>query len=343
MKRVFAGLFVILILISTVSCNGDDHNKNGSSNITVMSYKNESISSGLYGFIFSYNKSSYLYLMQNYDGMAYAEDTESFWNSYTEDGLTLGEGVVKDINDHCKMIMISASMAEEYGVSLSEDNIDAAEAELNDLIAVFGSEKKFNDYLKKFGLNADDILEYLKKKHLVVVLQEKLCSSGGICEVNDAMLFEHAENIYVKIKHIYFSNDKNDGKAYDKLCLMATDINNSVSKFDDYTEKSEDTFIESNPKGALAEKNTLNEEYLKCVQKLKNGEVGVAKLEDGAYLIQRLEIDESDIEENFEMLYSDVADSAFSEHISSYYNGVEISKEELAKYDIITAETYELS
>lgn len=339
MKRIIAFVLALISTLCLFSCNG----KEKPTSVDVMSYKGESISSGLYGFIFSYNKSSYLYLMQNYDGTANAEDTESFWNTVTADGLTLGEGVVKDINDHCKMILIASSMAEEYGVSLTEDNISAAESELNDLIAAFGSEKRLNTYLGKFALDADDVLEYLKKKHLVVALQNKLCADGGICSVDDEELIKYTGANYIKVKHIYYSNEKHDDKAYEELLKLCEDVKNGTTKFDDLKSKSEDNFLSSNPKGAMAEKSSLNDDYLKCAESLKNGEHSVVKIEQGAYLIERVAITDDDIEENFEAVYSKITDEKFSSLISSYYNSVEINSGEINKYDIITAESYKFA
>ncbi len=340
MKRIIAFLLSILSLFITSSCDSDDIKDKGNSGDTVMSYKEEKMSSGLYGFVFSYNKSSYLYMLQNYDGTAYANDTEAFWNTKTEDGLTLGEGIVKDINNHCKMILVASSVAKEYGVTLSHDDISSAEDELNDLIAVYGSEKKLNDYLRKFGLDAEDVLEYLKDKCLVSVLQAKLCESNGICAVDDEMLFAYAEEHYIKVKHIYYSDDNHDGKAFDDLSAIAEQINSGDAKLDEFKDKSDDSFISSNPDGALAERSTLNEEYLKCADGLKDGMCGVVEIEGGAYLIESLEISEEDIEENFELMYTAVANDEFSKYISSYYDAVEINRAELEKYDIITAETF---
>ncbi len=337
MKRLVALVFSVLFLF--VSCNSKEF---GSSAITVMEYEGEKMSSGLFGFAFSYNKTNYLYMLGSYDGADYVQDTEAFWSTMAEDGVTFGESVTQDIIDHCKMVLIASDMSVDYGVSLTEDDIETAENELNELIASFGSEKKFNKHLEKFGIDADDVLEYLKKKYLIIALQNKLSINDGLCEVSSSDITDYVEEKYIKVRHIYFDNSKHNDKAYEELSAICEQLNSGEKKLDDVAKLSEDTFIESNPNGVLTEKATLHNDYLESAEMLEKGKYGVVKISSGAYLIEKLEISDDDIEENFDAFYSAVSDIKFSALISTYYDGVEVNGDEIKKYDIVTAETYNL-
>ena len=338
-KRLLLLLISFSLLFVTLSCSNEKEDS-GNADIEVMSYNEHSMSSGLFGFVFSYNKTNYLQLLAEYNGTDYIEDTETFWDTLAEDNVTFGDSVKQDIIDHCKMVLISSSMAAEYGVSLSDDDIEMANNELNDIISIFGSEKKLNNHLKKYGINADDVLEYLKKKYLIIALQDKLSSEGGLCEIVDDDIWDYVKQTYIKVKHVYFDDAEHDGKAHEELQELCNALNSGEKKFDDIAELSEDTFISSNPDGALVGIDTLNDEYRKCAESLEVGKYAVVKIDSGAYLITVLDITEDDIEENFEALYSDVSDIKFSDLISTYYDSVEINSTEISKYDIVTAEIF---
>ena len=134
MKRFFALILIFATLTSLVGCADGDGVINDpnakpivdNSDKVVMSYEGYEITSGMYAFIFSALKTNYLYLLQLYGETEFVEDTESFWNTKTEDGATLASAVRDDINNHCKMVLISEKMAKEYGVTLTEDALEDA-------------------------------------------------------------------------------------------------------------------------------------------------------------------------------------------------------------------------
>ena len=346
MKRFIAILLLFALCIPFVGCADgdgvlDDPNAKpivDNSDKVVMSYEGYEITSGLYAFIFSSLKTNYLYLLQLYGDTEFVEDTESFWNTKTEDGKTLGKAVTEDINNHCRMILISEKMAKEYGVTLTEDAAEDAADEYNDYVASYGGEKQLEVYINRYGLSLDELKAYLNKKQLINCVQDKLCAKGGLCSVADEVVYEKISENYIKAKHIYLLDSKYDGKAIDKANEVLSAIKDGSEKYDDFVSLSADDSATAYPKGFMVNLSETEDEYANTLLGLKDNEYGVCKSADGAYVICRLEMTDDDKKTKFEVVWDELADEKFSETVSARYDMVEIDSEELEKYDIITAD-----
>lgn len=346
MKRFIALILLLGILSSTAACsNGDgviqDPNAKpivDNSDKVVMSYEGVELNSGMYAFIFSALKTNYLYLLQLYGETEFVEDTESFWNTKTDDGKTLAAAVVKDINDHCKMILVCEKMAKEYGVTLDDDAISEAQDEYNDYISSYGGEKQLEVYINRYGITLEELQDYLNKKQLINCLQDKLCENGGLCFVADDDVNKQIKEDYIKAKHIYLLNSSYNDNALEKANEILDNVKNGDKKYDDYVSLSADDSATAYPNGFLVSIQDTEESYSKVLQSLDNGEYGVCEAAEGAYVIRRLEMTEEDLASKHDTVWKELADAKFSDTISLRYDMVEVDKEELNKYDIITAD-----
>ncbi len=346
MRRIFAFLLLIAVTVSAVACSDkdgviDDPNAKpivDNSDKVVMSYEGARITSGMYAFIFSALKTNYLYLLQLYGDTEFVEDNESFWNTKTEDGKTLAQAVVKDINDHCKMILVCEKMAKEYGVELDEDAISEAEDEYNDYIASYGGEKQLEVYINRYGISLEELQSYLNRKQLINCLQDKLCEKGGLCAVSDSDVNEQVKKDYIKAKHIYLLNTAYDGKAIDKANEILSDIKSGTKKYDDFVKLSADDSATAYPKGFMVNLEETEDAYAELLGSLKKDEYGVCEAADGAYVICRLEMSDEDVASKHDAVWTKLADEKFADTISLRYDMVELDKEELNRYDIVTAD-----
>ena len=346
MRRFVAILLLFCFVFSFVGCSDGEGVINDpnakpivdNSDKIVMSYEGYEINAGLYAFIFSALKTNYLYLLQLYGETEFVEDTESFWNKKTEDGTSLADAVTKDINDHCRMILISSKMASEYGVTLSEDALEEAADEYNDYIASYGGEKQLEVYINRYGLSLDELKNYLEKKQLINCLKDKLCSKGGLCAVADEAVNLKIDEDYVKAKRIYLLNSKYDGKAIDKANEILDLINKGDKKYSDFVSLSADDSATAYPNGFMVNLEETEDEYANALKGLKNGEYAVCESADGAYVICRLETTDEDRKTKFDAVSQKLTDEKFSETISARYDMVEIDNKELEKFDIVTAD-----
>lgn len=345
MKKIVA--FILLFFVLCVSACGNaegvvnDPNAKpivDNSDTVVMSYEGYTLTSGVYAFIFSALKTNYLYLLQLYGESDFVEDTEAFWNIKTESGKTFGEAVTEDIYDHCKMLLIAQKMAVEYGVALDEEAKEAVSDEYNDYISAYGGETELDVYLNRYGIGADELLDYLNNKQMINVLQDKLCADGGLCEVREEDVYALIDAQYCKAKHIYLSDSKNGDDALSKANAMLAQINNGEKKYDDFASLSEDNSTSDYPDGFLVNIEETEERYSTLLSTLKVGECGVCEADEGAYLIMKIEITDEDRDTRFDSAWQEIADKQFSEVLDSRYDQVELNGEELNKYDIITAD-----
>lgn len=346
MKKIIALILALAALVAFAACGNEEDtidNPNPSkplenSGITVMSYEGETINSGMYAFIFSYLKTKKMYYFQMYGSSQTVEDTQSFWNTYY-DGKTIGEAALQDIQDHCKMLLICNKMASEYNVSLNNEEQGQVEDELNDWISSYGSVEGLSDFLKRYGISVDDLEKYLEKNYLIVSLQNKLCSEGGVCEVTDDEVNKQINETYSKVTHIYLSDKTYNGDAKSKgeEILKALEEGKDIGEFG---KLSEDTTLKTYPDGMMVSLETDNS-YTKAVAELSDGEYALCEMGDGVYIIKCFKMTDSDVDSRFETVYKSVADNKFLAVMAERYPFVELNRDELDKYDIITADTIE--
>lgn len=303
----------------------------------VMEYEGRTLSSGMYAFIFSYLKTLYLSTLQYYSDSYYVEDTKAFWSTSAGE-LTYAEAVVGDINEHCMMLLICDKIASEYGVVLGSEEAEQAGQELNELVADYGSVDKFNDYLARFGIDCDDVEAYLNQKYMITVVQDKLCSSGGVCEISDDDVKSKINESYRKTKHLYLSDSAFDGDANAKANEIIAALENGAD-FADYVSLSGDTAAQTYPDGIMVNLATTDDRYASVAADLDAGECGICAFDEGVYLIVGVEITDDDIEGVYQTVFSSLAEERFVAYLSDRYGAVELDADELAKFDIVTAET----
>ena len=342
MKKYLLLLITLSLCVTMFSCTDDKviDNPNPSKPLenadsVIMSYEGESISTGLYAFIFSYQKTNMLYSYQNLGSSDMVEDTETFWNTETENGK-LGELTVKDINDHCRMILLCKKMAAEYGVKLGETELEYIAEEINDLTAAYGSTSGLEDYLRRYGITSADVEEYFGDKYLILSLRNTLCADGGLCEVSKETVEDEIAKSYGKATHIYLTDAKYDGNATAKAEEILASLE-AGADFKDYTNLSEDTTYKTYPKGTLVS-YAIGNEYSKAVSAVKAGDYAVCTLADGAYIIKTFEMTDDDKDTLYDTVHTALADEKFMALIEERFGLVEIDSKELDKYDIVTAE-----
>ncbi|MBR6594519.1 MAG: hypothetical protein IKK83_05000 [Clostridia bacterium] len=344
MKKITALALAIITLLFTVSCSGDPDGTIelsvgvvDNADEAVMSYDGKELSSGMYAFIFSYLKSWNLYYLQYYGSADYVDDTERFWNIDTGNG-TYGENTVRDINDHCKMLLICEKLAADYGVTLDSEEKELVEGELNDFISAYGSEGKLSEFLVRYGITVDDLEAYLEKKHLVNAVQDELCAESGLCEVKKTEVYDAIAKEYRKVTHLYLLDSDYNGDATAKAKEIADAVNGGKA-LSEYKGLSKDNMYTAYPDGEIVELAGCVEEYAKLAEGLKAGECGYCKVGEGAYVMLGFDMTDSDKDSKYETVYAGIANERFLAAMADRYGLVELNSTELAKYDIITADT----
>ena len=228
MRKFFAISIMLAVLLTMAACGEEPElidNPNPAKPLenadnTVMEYEGESISAGLYSFIFSYQKTYFLYYYQNLGVSDIVEDTQAFWNTETPNGL-LGETAVNDINNHCRMIVLCNKMAEEHDVELGDAELEYIAEELNDLISAYGSTEGLSDYLRRFGIDVDDVEEYFNDKYLILALQNELSKLSFDIEIeqDSQLIWEGAQHPIFEMPQICTYDDHRMAMAFAPAAL----------------------------------------------------------------------------------------------------------------------------
>lgn len=338
-------LIILCIAMCITACTSSDGDVDNFSNfsafnnsgVVVMTYNGVELTSGMYAFVFSALKTNYLYLLQIYGDVDFVEDTELFWNSASDSSSTFASAVTEDINNHCRMLLICQKLKNEYNVQLSDTDVETVYDEYNDYISAYGGEEKLEKFLSKYGISSDDLNSYIMMKQTISAVQSVLCAEGGLCEVKKDTVYSRIDAEYVKAKHIYLLDDKYNGDALSKASQLKSQIDSGEKVYDDFAALSDDNSTEDYPDGFLVHISETEERYSAVVGSMEIGQCEVCEADGGAYLIMRIEMTDDDRETHYDTIWEDVADEQFSSVMESLYDQVEINKDELAKYNIITA------
>ena len=340
-RKTFSFFLAVVLMFSFCSCTDGEKTETGKSSnadIYVMSYEGTEISSGLYAYILSSKKTDFLYIIESTYGSGYATDSESFWNTVPSDGdnRNYGERVISDINDYCRMLLVSDKLCLNYSVSLSDEYIDEINSAIEENVFYYGSEKAFEERLKPYGLDIKALKDYYEREYKIVSLKNVLYGNGGIYQIDSDEVNRTTADNYVKLKHVYFKGEDADALK-EKANGLVEKLTVGEIKFADLQKETEDGSYESYPDGYVVER----EEYEESGLGIEIGEFAVSEIDGGIYIIARDSLNESDLAEYYEATETELINDSFYKLVKQYFPLIKTNNEELSRYDIVTAEVFE--
>ena len=384
--KIFYRIFCVLILVSSIlslcSCNNEGVNLNNTdgnstADVVVFSYKDgeysSELKSGLYAFILSDKKTDFLYLLSQYQENANSQitvmDNEAFWNTVPdkEDGRSYKELVEADILTYCKRLVVTKTLCEKYGISVTKN--EETKNEINSLVQnhinAYGDENSLNSYLYRFGIKSDDLFKYYEMQYLVQALENYYYGEGGKTPIDSSLVSEKFLKEWVKVKSIFISytdpkvslpeNESSkdtssetviiDGvrtkeKAIEYATLLYEDIKNGVVEFDKKYPISEDGISGYFPDGRVIQKGTSAENIDKAIFEMKEDELRLVEGDTGVYIILKQALSNEDLIEYYDDIEQMFIDEKYSKLIEEYYGFVTVNNDELGKYNIISADIY---
>ena len=202
-------MLVLATLIPLASCGGKD--------VTVFEYNGVKMTSGVFSYMLSENKS---YLLAMY-GMT---DSADFWNQkISEDGVTIGDNFKEQIVASAKDLVVAKALAKEYGLTISDENKAAVQKIVDECIATYGSRAKWGMYLSKFGVDIDDFVQYMEDNYLVNQVAEYISSEKGPHPIDEDSLFENYKKEYSYVQHILFNYQFKHKNEEGKSVVMTDD------------------------------------------------------------------------------------------------------------------------
>lgn len=337
-KKVLLFMLVLATLLPLASCGGKD--------VVVIEYNGEKMTSGVFSYMLSENKS---YLLAMY-GMT---DSADLWNmAIDEAGTTIGENFKTQIVESAKNIVVAKAIAKEYGITISEENKKAVQKVVDECIATYGSRAKWGMYLTKFGIDIDDFVQYMEDNYLVNQVAEFISSEKGPYPIDESKLFENYKKEYSYVQHILFNyqfkHKNEEGKSVvmtdeekaarkKELEELAVKMSNGEAKWEDYVSQNED----SGTTYTVTDDNSFVKNFQDAALDMEVGEYRLVETEYGYHLMNRLELTEEVYKKNETEGKTSYAVNLKNENFMKIINEkmpqAVINEEELKKYSVASA------
>lgn len=288
--KIACALLAVSLFTASMSGCGKETAFDGTEEAFVID--GESVNVGKANFLLRFQQAT----MMNYYAM-FGQNTSALWSTATEDG-TYGDQFKADMLESIEKMYLLKSHADEYNVSLSEDEIAKADAAADAFLSANDKE-----VLKKLGVTKEDVSEILQ----LYVYQNKmadLMTADTNTEVSDDEAAQTSIT-YVKVSTAGTETDK-DGKTIELTDKEKAEKEELAKKVLEKVQASED--VANADMSALAKEvdesltattsnygsdDTTTDEVLKTAAgELKDGEVNSKVLEGtngGGYYVLRLD------------------------------------------------------
>lgn len=120
----------------------------------------------------------------------------SIWDMEVEDGTTFGDSVKNMITEQLVQMMVLNSQAEDYGVSLSDEDNQAVEEYVENFKTNIGE-----DVMEKEGITEDDVRAVVQQSTLAGYVYQAMLDAEEV-ELTDE---EKAEAACIKVQHVLIS------------------------------------------------------------------------------------------------------------------------------------------
>ena len=205
-------LTIVISLPLLVSCadRGD----------VVVKVGNVTVDEAMYSFFMSSYKRSFL----NAYASAGASDTEAFWSTVREDGMTMEEYFNGIALENVKKYAAAAWMFDYMDRQFTSNMKKRVNDNIDDIIAneFDGDKNAFKEHLDELGINRNVLYDVYVLDEKQDYMYEYLYGLSGVIEVPDSDKLTYVRENYSHIEHIYINNvykyetDENGDYVYDE-------------------------------------------------------------------------------------------------------------------------------
>lgn len=252
-------------------------------------------------------------------------------------------------------IKIMQQKAMDSGIALTEEEIAAAEEELNAMIEQYGGQEAFDEILSQFGLTFEQYKAIMDMSNLVTKFNGEAVNLGLFEEVTEEEAKAYFDGNFIKAKHILFTTmDQTTGEALPeeeintKMALAEETLEKikAGADFDSFASLNEDPGSVSMPDGYVFavtskitdadELNTLQQagfamvaEFETAADALNPGEVSeLVQTTYGAHIIKRVEMTAEDYETNKTTIINILNNAKYLKKINEWKEEYKIKKNE---------------
>ena len=262
----------------------------------VASLDGNGASADLITYWIGYNASYLNSYMQYYGGGALD------WDYVMADGTTMPDYIMQDVLTTVKQELLVENLAEKYGVTLTDAQRAAMDADVQGFVEQYGSEEAFDEELAKLGLRRETYERITSANYLFQNLYQLYLTEGSALYVSaeDLAAYAAAQG-YITADHILLTTvDTATGEALsDEAIAEKKALAEELA--DEY---SEDPGRASNPTGYTFTTGSMVKEFEDAAYALDEGAVSdIVESSFGYHILLRLPLDKTAAAENVREAY----------------------------------------
>lgn len=330
---------------------------------TVMELDGYKITEAMYSYWMARYKTIFLNKFNN------SKDTEEFWKSTTEEGVTYEKYITDYINNFAREVLISMKLFDDYNLSFTSDDKKAISEYIKGLNTAYGSKAEFNNYLADYGLNSKTLETIYYAEQKVDKVRAALFEEGGVYAVTAEDEKKYYLDNYYCAEWIYIYTDvklktDEDGGYYtdtsgnyitealteeEKIAKDAkiAELKGKLSTVDFRTLRKEYTEevlakYDNYPDGVFLSAKDYENYGTEFIKKISETEIGKTTefTEEGVlFIIKRYDLKEySELTTQELNLMKDFDSYVVSNKMNSYYAAIEVktNADVLSRFDIKT-------
>jgi len=250
------------------------------------------------------------------------------------DGMTPEEYFKEQAADSAVLYRTVKIKGDEMGLGLTEDERAQIEKTILDMIEQAGGEKAFDRYLESQGLDRSLYTLILTGPEEYYKIFQNLYGEDGSLHPTEDLVGDYYHSEYIRTRHIVlYLTDENgnplDSESKKKQRSKMDDICNRLKAGEDFgslmDEYNEDMGI--NGSSISFSYGEMPEDYYQASVSLEPGEFSeILQLDGFLCIINRLPLEDSFLEENFESIRDEYATFAFNELLEEWKDDLEIKK-----------------
>ena len=308
----------------------------------VASLDGNGASADLITYWIGYNASYLNSYMQYYGGGALD------WDYVMADGTTMPDYIKQDVLTTVKQELLVENLAEKYGVTLTDAQRAAMDADVQGFVEQYGSEEAFDEELAKLGLRRETYERITSANYLFQNLYQLYLTEGSALYVSaeDLAAYAAAQG-YITADHILLTTvDTATGEALSDEAIaekkaLAEELAEKLKNYtgDDLAsyfaeladEYSEDPGRASNPTGYTFTTGSMVQEFEDAAYALDEGAVSdIVESRFGYHILLRLPLDKA-------AAADDVRDDYFTNFIAEQVDAAAMATS--ADYDKLDPQT----
>ena len=275
---------------------------------TAVKYGDYKISRAMFRYMCCVEKTNFLYEAYGVDSSTVSAskltDNPSIWAAVSGEGESLGDVLKKRVLEEVRVTLYLEQYAKENGYVLTSTLRQSVEKEFNTMLTDFSDKKEFNQYLKRYGITYEEMIDYQCMQALAWRGAELLFGENGSMRVTEDSARKYYNANYATVESI-FINTKN--KTYPNGKTVALPAAEREEK-DLYLEHSDDQKVteEIAQNGVTFAKGSgfasaAVEEAIFAMEV-----DGIRRIDDaaGVYLVARRQLNQKNFEDSKESIIS---------------------------------------